>query len=112
MQSYIDQLKADTAEANRMREEKAREKHPPADPRIVSEIPLKRQVQEYLLAQPPIMRDKPISLMALRAQLHGTYNEKCSAGNLGVVLTELGFSRGRDFSKKGGCGRRYWLPPT
>ena len=87
---YIEQLKAET---NRQREEEARAKRPPADPRIVSEIPLKIQVQQYLLSQPPIMRDKPISLMALRAQLHGRYNARPSAGDLGIALTFLGFTR-------------------
>jgi|TARA_B100001971_G_C18078638_1_gene477050 hypothetical protein len=110
MQSYIDQLKADTADANRQREEKAEAKRPPTDPRIVSEVPLKQQVQEYLLSQPPIMRDKSISLMALRAQLQGRYNARPSAGNLGIALTSLGFTRKRDYSNNGN-GRRFWLPP-
>ena len=70
---YITHLKAET---NRQREEEARAKRPPADPRIVSEIPLKQQVQEYLLSQPPSIRNKPISLMALRAQLQGRYNAR------------------------------------
>ena len=111
MQSYIDSLKTDTAETNRQREEEARAMRRPADPRIVSEIPLKQQVQEYLLSQPPIMRDKPISLVALRAQLQGRYNERPSAGDLGIALTSLGFTRKRDFSNSGN-GRRYWEPPA
>ena len=111
MESYIDQLKSDTAETNRLRDEKARAKRPPADPRIVSEVPLKQQVQEYLQSQPPIMRDKPISLVALRAQLQGRYNARPSAGDLGIALTALRFTRKRDYSKNGGSGRRMWLPP-
>ncbi len=107
---YIEKLKTDTAETNRLREERTRAKRPPADPRIVSEIPLKQQVQEYLLSQPPIMRDKPIFLMSLRAQLRGRYNERPSAGDLGIALTSLGFIRKRDFSNSGN-GRRIWLPP-
>jgi hypothetical protein len=109
--SYIDQLKANTAETNRQREEEARAKRPPADPRIVSEIPLKQQMQEYLLSQPPIMRDKPISLMSLRAQLRGRYNSRPSAGDLGIALTALGFTRKRDYSNNGN-GRRFWMPPS
>jgi len=105
---YITHLKAET---NRQREEEARAKRPPADPRIVSEVPLKQQVQEYLLSQPPIMRNKPISLMALRAHTVGRYNAKPSAGDLGIVLTALGFTRKRDFSNNGN-GRRFWLPPA
>jgi hypothetical protein len=112
MENYIDQLKADTAKVNRLREEEARSKRPPADPRIVSEVPLKQQVQEYLLSLPPVMRDKPISLMALRAQVLGRYNSRPSAGDLGIVLTALGFTRKRDFSNAGGNGRRYWSPPA
>ena len=108
---YIEKLKADTAETNRLREEEARAKRPPVDSRIVSEIPLKQQVQEYLLSQPPIMRDKPISLVALRAQLQGRYNARPSAGDLGIALTALGFTRKRDFSYEGN-GRRFWLPPS
>ena len=110
MESYIDQLKTDTIDANRQREDEARAKRPPADPRIVSDVPLKQQVQEYLLSQPPIMRDKPISLMSLRAQFLGRYNSRPSAGDLGIVLTSLGFTRKRDFSNNGN-GRRFWQPP-
>ncbi len=76
----------------------------------VSTTPLKQQVQEYLLSQPPIMRDKPISLMALRAQLQGRYNARPSAGDLGIALTALGFKRVRDYSSNGN-GRRFWLSP-
>ncbi len=93
MKAYLANLKADTAEANRQREAESRAKRPPTDPRIVCKVPLKQQVQEYLLSQPTIMRDKPISLMALRAQLQGTYNKNCSAGDLGIALTALGFTR-------------------
>ena len=107
---YIEKLKADTAETNRLREEEARAKRPLVDPRIVSEIPLKQQVQEYLLSQPPIMRNKPISLVALRAQLQGRYNARPSAGDLGIALEALGFTRKRDYSNNGN-GRRFWLPP-
>jgi hypothetical protein len=109
---YHEKLKTDTAETNRQREEEARAKRPPVDPRIVSEIPLKQQVQEYLLSQPPIMRDKPLSLVALRAQLQGRYNARPSAGDLGIALTSLGFTRKRYFSNSGAAGRRMWLPPN
>jgi hypothetical protein len=108
---YIENLKLATAEANRLREDVARSKRPPTDPRIVCEIPLKQQVQEYLLSLPPVMRDKPISLMALRAHVLGRYNLRCSAGDLGIALTSLGFRRVRDHSNSGN-GRRFWLPPT
>lgn len=108
---YIENLKLATAETNRLREEKTRAKLPPTDPRIVCEVPLKTQVQQYLQSQPPIMRNKPISLMALRAQLSGTYASRPSAGDLGIALTSLGFIRKRDYSNSGG-GRRYWLPPS
>jgi hypothetical protein len=108
---YIEKLKLATADANRLRDEKAQAKRPPVDPRIVCEVPLKQQVLQYLLSQPPIMRDKPISLMALRAQLQGRYNARPSAGDLGIALTALGFTRKRDFSNDGG-GRRYWFPPA
>ena len=107
---YIEKLKADTADANRLREEGARAKRAPVDSRIVSEIPLKQQVQEFLLSQPPIMRDKPISLVALRAHLQGRYNARPSAGDLGIALTALGFTRKRDHSNSGN-GRRFWLSP-
>ncbi len=112
MKAYLANLKADTAETNRQREEKARAKLPCADPRIVSEVPLKQQVQEYLLSQPTILRNKPISLMALRAQLQGRYNVRPSAGDLGIALTALGFKRVRDYTNEGGSGRRFWLPPV
>ena len=105
---YITHLKAET---NRQREEEARAKRPHVDPRIVSDVPLKIQVQQYLLSQPPIMRDKPLSLMSLRAQIQGRYNARPSAGDLGIALTSLGFTRKRDYSNNGN-GRRYWQPPS
>ena len=105
---YIEQLKAET---NRMREEEARAKRPNTDTRIVCEVSLKQQVQEYLLSQPPIMRDKPLSLMSLRAQIQGRYNARPSAGDLGIALTSLGFTRKRDYSNNGN-GRRFWMPPS
>jgi hypothetical protein len=108
MKTYLDQLKSDTAEACHLRDV-AKTKRSPVDPRIVSEVPLKQQVQEYLLSQPPIMRDKPIFLMSLRAQLQGRYNARPSAGDLGIALTALGFIRVRDYTINGGAGRRYWV---
>jgi hypothetical protein len=109
---YLETLKLATADANRQREEVARAKRPRVDPRIVCGVPLKQQVQEYLLSQPPIIRDNPISLISLRAQLQGRYNARPSAGDLGIALTSLGFTRTRDHSKTGGSGRRFWLPPA
>ena len=111
MQSYIEQLKADTVEASRLRE-KAKAKPQHADTRILYEVPLLTQVQELMLSWPPVIRDKSISLHSLRAQLKGKYNPRPSAGDLGIVLTALGFVRKRDFSKNGGGGRRYWLPSS
>jgi len=58
------------------------------------------------------MRNKPLSLMALRAHTVGRYHSRPSAGNLGIVLTALGFTRIRNFSKNFGSGRRMWLPPA
>ena len=109
---YIENLKLATAEAERLRDEKAQAKLPPANPRIVSEVSLKQQVQEYLLSQPPIIRDKPISLMSLRAHLQGRYNARPSAGDLGIALTALSYSRVRLYTIEGGCVRRYWVPPS
>ena len=108
---YIENLKLTTAEANRLRDEEARAKRPAADPRIVCEVPLLTQVRQYLQSQPPIMREKPISLIALRAQLLGRYNARPSAGDLGIALRALNFRPTRNFTKAG-AGRRYWLPPT
>jgi hypothetical protein len=108
---YLEKLKLATADANRLREEEVRAKRPPADPRIVCEVPLKIQVQQHLQSQPPIMRNKPISLMELRAQLQGRYNARPSAGDLGIVLRALNFRPTRNFTKAG-AGRRMWLPPT
>ena len=96
---------------NRLRDEKASEKRPSANKRIVLEVPLKQQLEEYLLSQPPILRDKPISLMALRAQLQGRYNVRPSAGDLGIMLKALEFTRVRDFSIEEN-GRRFRKVPS
>jgi hypothetical protein len=103
---YIDQLKADTAEANRQREEEARAKRPPADPRL-TEIwkPLTTQIEKLMLSLPRDLRAREILVSELIPQLHGRYNARPSAGDVGQALRSLKFTRKRD-----GSGRRRWLP--
>ena len=105
---YIDQLKADTAkaEADRLREENAaRRKH--EDPRLTDNWkPLTDQITQIWLSLPPDLRTRPILISELIPQLCGRYNPKPSAGDVGLALRALKFTRVRDWRS----GRRLWLP--
>ena len=106
--SYIDQLKADTAkaEAARQREVEARVKRKHTDPRLTKNWkPLAEQVARLWLGLPRDLRTRPVVIPQLIPQLRGRYNRHPSAGDLGIALRSLGFTRIRDSS-----GRRLWLP--
>ena len=111
---YIEQLKADTAEAEaaRQRVEEARAKRPPVDLRVSEGWePLTTQIEKIMLSLPPVLKAGPFNIDFFRTKLRGKYKLYASAGDIGIALTSLGFVRKRDFTNRGG-GRRYWLPPS
>jgi hypothetical protein len=73
---------------------------------------LPNQIEKLMLSLPPVLKSGPFSLDFFRSKLCGKYKPSPSAGDIGIALTALGFVRKRDFSKNGGRGRRYWLPPS
>ncbi len=108
MQSYIDQLKADTAkaEADRLRE-KAVAKRQHVDPRLTENWkPLTDQITQIWLSLPSDLRARPVLIPELIPQLRGRYNLHPSAGDVGTALRSLKFTRLRDWRS----GRRRWLP--
>jgi hypothetical protein len=106
MQSYLEQLKADTAKVNRKREAEARAKRPPADPRLTDGWkPLPVQIAKIWKNMPPDLRSRPVLVSELVPRLLGRYNPHPSAGDVGQALRSLKFTRARDSS-----GRRRWLP--
>ena len=110
MQSYIEQLKADTAAANQRREE-ALAKPKCSDPRIQCDKPLTDQISELMRSLPTALRDRPWSMDDLVARLNGRYNSKPSQGDVGQALKALSWSQRRDWTRDGG-GRRYWFAPA
>jgi hypothetical protein len=106
MQTYINNLKADTAEANRQRAAEARAKRPSADPRLTDGWkPLPVQIAEIWQKMPSDLRSRPVLVSELVPQLLGRYNPNPSVGDVGQALRSLNFTRARDSS-----GRRRWLP--
>ena len=106
MKGYLDRLKADTAKVNRQREDEARTKRPPADPRLTENWkPLPVQIAEIWQNMPSDLRSRPVLVSELVPQLLGRYNQNPSVGDVGQALRSLTFTRARDSS-----GRRRWLP--
>ena len=106
MKHYIDQLKADTAEVNRQREE-VRAKPLGADPRVLCDIPLTQQIESLMRSLPPVQRERPWSMDELVARLQGRYSARPHPMNVGQALRVLGWTQRRDWTRDGG-GRRYW----
>jgi hypothetical protein len=90
MKTYIDQLKADTAEANLRLEEEAKAQHPHADPRVLCDKPLTDQIEALMRSLPPVQRDRPWSMDELVARLQGRYNARPHAMSVGQALRTLG----------------------
>jgi hypothetical protein len=108
MKTYIDQLKADTAEADNLRHEEAKSKTHHADPRVLCDTPLTEQIESLMRSLPPVQRDRPWSMDELVARLQGRYSARPHAMNVGQALRALGWVSSRDWSVHGGCGRRIW----
>ena len=110
MESYIDQLNANTtkAKADRLREG-AVAKRQPVDPRLTENWkPLMDQIAQIWLSLPIDLRTREILISELIPQLCGRYNTRPSAGDVGQALRSLKFTRKRDWKS----GRRCWLPPS
>ena len=108
MKTYIDQLKADTAEAN-LRCEEAKAQTHQADTRVLCDTPLTEQIEALMRSLPPVQRDRPWSMDELVARLQGRYSARPHPMNVGQALRALGWSQRRDWTRKGG-GRRVWVP--
>jgi hypothetical protein len=108
MKTYIDHLKADTAEADNLRrEEEAKDKHHHADPRVLCDIPLTEQIESLMRSLPPMQRDRPWSMDELVARLYGRFSAHPHPMNVGQALRALGWAQRRDWTRDGG-GKRYW----
>ena len=106
---YIEHLKAET---NRQREEEGKARRVPTDPRISEHWePISSQIEKIMLSLPPILKAGPFNLDFFQTKVRGKFKPSASAGDIGIELTALGFTRKRDYSNDGN-GRRYWLPPS
>ena len=110
MKTYIEKLKAQTAEANRQRElNKAKNSY--ADTRVSPEwTPLTEQIEALMRSLPPVQRGRPWSMDELVARLHGRYSARPHPMNVGQALRALGWIQKRDWTRDGG-GRRVWAHP-
>ena len=112
MKTYIDQLKADTAKANLRQEEEAKAQTHHADPRVVCDVPMVKQVREWMTSLSPAQRNRAWSMDELVAtrRISGRYSARAHPMNSGHALRALGWTRRRDYSSLG-RGQRYWYPP-
>ncbi len=76
--------------------------------RIQSDTPLTEQIEALMRSLPPAQRDRAWSMEELVLRLQGRYNERPSAGDVGIALRRLGWTRIRDWSIGAGAGRRAW----
>ena len=107
MKTYIDQLKADTVEANLRREEETMAKTKGTNTRVLCDTPLTEQIEALMRSLPPVQRDRPWSMDELVARLQGRYSARPHPMNVGQALRALGWTQRRDWTRDGG-GRRMW----
>ena len=106
MKAYIDQLKANSAEANRQ-SAVAKAKQQKGDSRVLCDKPLTDQITDLMLSLPPAQRDRPWSMDDLVARLRGRYSARPHAMHVGAALRALGWVSTRNWTRDGG-GRRIW----
>ena len=77
------------------------------DSRIQCDTPLTDQIEALMRSLPPAQRNRPWTMEELVTRLCGRYNARPCAGEIGIALRRLGWTRIRDWSQDGG-GRRVW----
>jgi len=109
MKGYIDELKARTAEAERLRQEREDTERARQAAIYTDVRPLTVQIEELMRSLPPAQRDRTWTMEELVYRLEAKSNKRPSAGEVGKALRALGWSRKRDWSKESdGC--RVWIP--
>ncbi|MCA3692611.1 hypothetical protein [Aquidulcibacter sp.] len=71
--------------------------------------PLEQQIDNLMQSLPPVVRFRPWTIQELRLRLNGRFKRYPSAGDIGIVLQSLGWTRRRDWTNAG-RGRRIWIP--
>ena len=84
---------------------KASEVHNDAD----QKPPLEQQISSLMQSLPPVVRFRPWTIQELRLRLRGRFKRYPSAGDIGIALQSLGWTRRRDWTNAG-RGRRIWMP--
>ena len=109
MKAYIAHLRAerDRIQAESKEAIRAAESKRLRDSRIQCDTPLTEQIEALMRSLPPSQRNRPWTMEELVARLHGRYNARPCAGEVGIALRRLGWTRIRDWSSHGG-GRRVW----
>jgi len=109
MESYIEQLKANTAKTNRLHDEETKVKFQHKDTRLIADWkPLVSQLEDLFSSLSPALLNRAwvIDDIIARTRIFGRYNKNPSAGDVGQALRSLGWQPIRDTQ-----GRRMWLPP-
>ena len=71
--------------------------------------PLEQQISSFMQSLPPVLRYRPWTIQELRLRLKGRFKRYPSAGDIGIALQSLGWTRRRDWTNAG-RGRRIWMP--
>jgi len=105
MKTYIDQLKADTAEASLRFEEEAKAKSQCTGTRVLCGKPITEQIEALMLGLHPLQRSRPFTTDELVARLHGRYSTRPHPMHVGQqALRALGWTQRRDWTRDGGGG--------
>jgi len=78
--------------------------------RIQCTTPLTEQIEALMRSLAPAQRDRPWSMEELLTRLQGRFKTRPSAGDVGIALRKIGWTRSRDWSVNG-AGRRVWMAP-
>lgn len=73
--------------------------------------PLVDRLQRLIAALPPEVRQRPQSLEFFAQRLRGRNRPTPQRGELGRCLTQIGFTRTRQWRKDGNGFRALWHPP-
>lgn len=106
MKTYIDRLNRRTQEEQRAYEA-AEARAAKADPRVVCDTPLTRQIEELMRSLPPAEQQRRWTMAEFVARLSGRYGVNPHPMHVGTALRALGWAQKRDWTAQGG-GRRYW----
>ena len=109
MKAYKEKLLAIVEELQAKEQASSALKASELDNEFDQKIPLEQQINSLMQSLPPVVRFRPWTIQELRLRLKGRFKRYPSAGDIGLALQSLGWTRRRDWTNAG-RGRRIWMP--